>query len=104
METWREEIEQVTMEKWSRWKSRFLETNRIFFALALYYNSETREETGKFSIEQHCTGRKISMATSEKQLNCVFLEKSEFPLLGFSMLFALFDNLECEIEFFLETN
>ena len=90
IESLKEEIEQVTIHKWNNWKDTFLKFNGFFFALPVYEDCDTRDKTVYFSIENLCTNKRISIQTWMKDLNCVFLAKSEFQHLCSSILFALF--------------
>ena len=74
------------MEKWSNWKTLF---QSYFFALQVHQDSDTRDKAKDFSMENPCTSRRIPIETWMKELNRIFPEKSEFQLLGISILFAL---------------
>ena len=90
IESLMEEIEQVAIHKRNIWKDTFLKFNGFSFALPVYEDCDTRDKTVYFSMEYLCTNKRISIQTWMKDLNCVFLAKSEFQRLCSSILFALF--------------
>ena len=56
----------------SNWKSIFLKTNVIFFALLVYQGSNTKEKIKKCSMENNCASINISIEAWMKELNRVF--------------------------------
>ena len=69
----------------------FLKTKGIFFAYSVHQDSDARNKTNYFSIENSCTSGGLPIETKMKESSPAFLRKSELHFKGNSVVIALSD-------------